>query len=84
MQMTMNLDEDLVTALREEMKRYGRSLEETVSHLLRRSLRSTSQQPERPSPMMIVVDPEVLSGDWTWQTDENGRLAFRVRDEDSP
>jgi len=32
-----------------------------------------------PSPL-IIKDPDVLAGNWTWQADENGQLDFQIRE----
>jgi antitoxin (DNA-binding transcriptional repressor) of toxin-antitoxin stability system len=32
---------------------------------------------------LIIEDTEVLSGNWTWVSDEEGRLQFRARREKS-
>ena len=33
-----------------------------------------------PSPL-IIDDPEVLAGNWTWRSAENGQLVFQAREE---
>ncbi len=32
-----------------------------------------------PTSPVAVCDPEVLSGEWTWKSDEDGNLQFRGR-----
>jgi hypothetical protein len=32
---------------------------------------------------VVVVDPDVLDGNWTWITGEDGQLEFRARRETS-
>ena len=39
-----------------------------------------SKAVELPS-SLVVDDPEVLQGDWTWTSDEKGQLQFKARDE---
>ena len=35
---------------------------------------------ETPAAVLIVNDPEVLQGDWTWTSDEQGQLQFQARE----
>ena len=44
----------------------------------RLSLVSDSSPARRVSPL-IIDDPDVLSGDWTWTAGEDGRLHFQPR-----
>ncbi len=35
---------------------------------------------ETPAAVLIVNDPEVLQGDWTWTSDKQGQLQFQARE----
>ncbi len=39
-----------------------------------------SREQIQPSPL-IIDDPEVLAGNWTWRSAENGQLVFQAREE---
>ena len=46
----------------------------------RLTLDPSTPEPASSSPL-IIEDEDVLSGNWTWATDEQGRLKFSARDE---
>lgn len=49
----------------------------------RLTLDKARERAEDPGSPLIVDDPALLEGDWTWQTDEDGQLVFQSR-RDSP
>lgn len=45
----------------------------------RLSLVSTQLPAERSRSPRLTADPEVLTGDWTWVSNDEGQLCFRAR-----
>ena len=41
----------------------------------------TAEQPEAVESSLIVADEAVLSGNWTWTSDEEGQLQFKSQDD---
>ncbi|MEE2775715.1 MAG: type II toxin-antitoxin system prevent-host-death family antitoxin [Acidobacteriota bacterium] len=49
----------------------------------RLALEAHGPSPEIPSSPLRILDPDLLDGEWTWQTGEDGELVFRSRRRDA-
>ncbi|MFN7959859.1 MAG: hypothetical protein U0002_01175 [Thermoanaerobaculia bacterium] len=54
--------------------------EEVVVERAGREFRlSLVQHPAQTEPILIIEDPDVLSGEWTWAAGEDGQLDFQAQ-----
>jgi len=82
---TLHLPVSLYDYFAQRARRARRSVEEELLEAVE-AARTRSESPTiagrgkkiPPSPL-VIDDAEVLSGNWTWRSDEDGKLSFQTR-----
>jgi len=81
---TLHLPTSLYDFFKQRAQRARRSVEEELLEAVE-TARATSessmvaQGKKIPPSPLIIDDAEVLSGNWTWRSDGDGRLSFQSR-----